>query len=58
MMLSWDSLSIVLISQVCLTVTGQGVNHFSGGISLTSFPPECQRITPPVDLPLTLPDDP
>ncbi len=36
-MLNRDALPTLLISQVCLTVTGQGVNHFSGGISLANF---------------------
>ena len=57
-MLSRDSLPNLLISQVCPTVTGQGVNHFSGGISLAPFPPAGQRVTPPVNLPLTLSDGP
>lgn len=55
-MLSWDSLPTLLISQVCLTVTGQGVNHFSGGICLAAFPRGCQQVTPPAHLPITLPD--
>ena len=34
---SWDTLPTLLLCQLCLTVTGKGVQHFCGGISLRKW---------------------